>query len=1026
MRRWLPQLAVRRPVTVLMGFLALCVLGALAYARIPLQMLPSGFDPPYIWIWVPYNDSTPSETDAQLVGPVEEQLATLGGVKRLSTQARSGGASFSLEFYQSVDLDEAYNAVADRLERAMAELPEDAQDYGIFRFDPSDEPVMWAGLSLGDEVEDPYRVITQVVQKRLERLPGVARVEFWGADQKAVRLDFDRQALAAHKVNLYQVMGTLAQENVQLSGGRLTDRGQVRYVRSLARFNSVDELAALPVGPGVRLDDVAELSWRVEPSSSINRIDGKDAVAIAVSKESGANTVEVCAAVAAAFAELEQDPKVPGLTFHSFFNQGELIEQSIQNLTTSAWQGALLAFVVLLVFLRDLRVTLLISAAIPLCLLFTVGALYTTGGSLNLLSLLGLMISVGMVVDNSIVVVETIYRRRQEGLDRAEAAVEGTAEVNLAILLSTATTMVVFLPLILMSEDAMFSFFMGALGFPVVFALAASLVVALVFTPLATAWLRGGVLREEARWERWLAARYSQGLRWVLTRRFDAALGLVALFWLTFAVPFKSVGCTDQERSGLNDFALRFEVPRAFSHRERVAVVDELEGVLNTHREAWGLRVFRTRLNSGNLQGTTYIYLAEDTPAERIDEVREAVLAALPARPGVRYWSGQGGDDASRSNTVIFELEGEDNEVLLDLSAEVLRRLRAAPGVLGAESGLEEEGTEELRVTVRQDVASQQGLSATAIGQTLAFAMRGRQLPPLVLGQDEVALYARFRAEDRQDLDALRDFPLRGASGADIPLRAVTDVAPARGFGSINRTDRRTALPLQVEFEEGVELMEAMAVIGGALETMEFPRGYGWTQGARFDDQVANDQARNMAMLLSVCFVFLLMGTLFESLLLPLAIITTIPMALVGVYWTLWLTDTPLDVMGGVGLVILVGVVVNNGIVLIDTVTELRHQGLGREEALVQAGERRLRPILMTALTTILGLVPMALGTATFIGLPYAPLGRVVGGGIAASTLLTLFCVPYLYTLLDDLSGLGWRVLRFALPRRGPAAVEGK
>ncbi len=1031
MRRWLPALAVRRPITVLMGFLALLVMGVIALTDIPLQMMPSGFTAPYMWVWVPFEDSSPSETDAQIVGPVSEQLSTVPGLKHMSTRASEGSAGISLEFHQSVDLDEAYNSVVDRMERAMPDLPDDVERYGIWRFNPDDEPIVWAGASLPMPVDDQHHVMTEVVQKRLERVPGVAQVDIWGVDEKFVFVDFDRDALFAHGVNLGELIGTLMQDNFQLASGRLDDRGQVRFVRSLARYEDLEELRRQQVLPGIVLGDIAEVHYRVEPSASINHIDGMEACGIAISKESSANTVAVSRAVAEAFVELEADPASMGSGFQVFFDQGALIEDSVDNLTKTALQGGLFAVIILFVFLREIRMTLLIAASIPLSLVITVTVLYFTGGSLNLLSLMGLMIAVGMVVDNAIVVVETIYRRRQTGVDAREAAIDGTAEVNLAILLSTLTTMVVFLPLILMSDDAMFSFFMGALGFPVVFALAASLVVALVFTPLCTVYLKDTTVLEDPRWIVWMQGWYARILGWILGRRWDAFALILGVTILTFVVPVKSVGCTDQADGNMNDFRVHFEVPPTFGYTDRLEVVEALEAVLEEHREDWHIRVYRTQIRSSNT-GRIWVYLDEDAEDADLDSIRDEVMEGMPELAGVRIWSGRGDDSGQGANSMRVFVEGEDTRTLVSLADEVMRKARTVDGVIGAELGLEDEGSDEIRLQVDRDALSRYGLSAGGIGRTLSFAMRGSNLPEFHDQGREVGVYARFRYEDRQDLETLMDFPMWSpTTGAAVPIRSLTEMEVGKGFGTIYREEGKTSLPIDIEFEPEVELMQAGGQVASVMDELEMPRGYSWSQGQRWDDQRDNDAARNLALLLSVTFVFLIMGVLFESFILPVAIVATIPMALMGVYWTLYLTDTPLDVMGGVGLVILVGVVVNNGIVLVDLVTQLRAQGHERREALMLAGERRLRPILMTALTTIVGLLPMAVGTSTFIGIPYAPLGRVVAGGIAAATVLTLFFVPFLYTVLDDARAWGFRLLAWAWPQRpgaqpDPAPTEAK
>ncbi|MEL6348892.1 MAG: efflux RND transporter permease subunit, partial [Myxococcota bacterium] len=466
----LPEFSVRRPVTVVMMFLALCVLGAMAWNRIPLEMMPGQFSLSRMWVWVPYPGATPQENESAILLPLEEQLSTLPGLKEMSGRANSGSVSFSLNFHRSLPMDEAYNAVVDRMERSMTEIPDDVERYYIYRWNPSDEPIIWAGVSLDEDVEYPYQLAEEVIKANLERVDGVGQVEIWGADPRQIYLEFSLDALSQHGVSLYEVIQTLGSDNFQLASGRINDRGQVRYVRSLARYQDLEELMQQPIKDGVVVEDVAEVLYGTVASASINRINGQEGIGLAISKESDANTVATAARVEQALRELEDDPRTGNTQFFTFFNQGELIESSIDDLLATAMYGGLFAIIVLYVFLRDLRMTILIAAGIPFTLLLTITWMYFNGGSLNLLSLMGLMIAVGMVVDNSIVVVESIYARRQQGEDRFHAAILGTSDVALAITLSTLTTMVVFLPVILMTEDADFSFFMGELGFPVVWA----------------------------------------------------------------------------------------------------------------------------------------------------------------------------------------------------------------------------------------------------------------------------------------------------------------------------------------------------------------------------------------------------------------------------------------------------------------------------------------------------------------------------------------------------------------------------
>lgn len=1012
MTRWLATLSVHRPVLVFMIFLALSVLGLIAWARIPLEMMPGRFELNQMWVWVPYADSTPQENQTTLARPIEEQLATIEGLKALSSSSSSGSTSFELTFHRSIGMDTAYNSVVDRMERAMVELPDDVQRYWVYRWNPADEPVLWAGIRVPEEVEDPYRLVNEVISQRLMRVPGVGKVDAWGADPKRVFIDFSLPAVQQNGLNLGEVLGKLSGDNFQLPSGRVTDRGQLRYVRSLARYEDLDVLRRTPIKPGITLEDIATVTYRLDPSPHINRIDGSEGAAIAVSKESDANTVATAEAIKEAMADLNSDPRLQGAALFSFFDQGSIIRDSVDNLMMTALTGGGCAVIVLFAFLRRWKLTLLIASSIPFTLVLTVTALYFTGGSLNLLSLMGLMLAVGMVVDNAIVVVESIQARQLAGDSQQTAAVEGTVEVGMAITMSTLTTMVVFLPVILMSEDANFSFFMGELGFPVVFALAASLLVALLFTPLGTTLLKEGDAPIEPAWVSALARRYRDWLHLVLTRRTNTLVGVVLLSALTFMVPVKAVGCRDAAEGNINDFVVRYEVPGDFTYPERVEVVDAFEAWVDEHREEWGVRVHRSRLSATSTTGRTYVYLEEEPGPEALsrDEVLEAAEKTMPSLPGVEASIGwqEGADGEKRQVGLV--LTGDDTETLASLGEEVRRRIRAVPGVLGVSTGIEEEGGREMRLVVDRDATSRTGISARSIGQTVGFALRGTPLPPWTESGKEVEVYARFRAEDRYDATRLLDFPMFSpATFSVVPLRSLVHSEIAPGLGTIRREDRITSWPLVVDLDQDVDAKTGREAIMASLGDLELPRGYELTAGGGPDFEMEEDSARNLALLLSIVFVFLIMGVLFESLLLPLSIISTIPMALFGVYWTLYLTKTPLDAMGGVGLVILIGVVVNNGIVLIDVVTRLRAEGMSRTEALVEAGHRRLRPILMTALTTIFGLLPMAMGTATFVGIPYAPMGRVVAGGLVAGTLLTLFFVPYLYSVLDDMRDSGRR-----------------
>ena len=1005
MRRWLPAVAYDHPVTVFMGFVALLVIGCIAWMRVPVQLMPSGFELNYLWVWVPYPDGSPQETDEDVVAPITAQLGTVSGIKHLGSRASRGSASFDLEFYQGVDMDVAYNDVIDRIERAMPDLPSDIQNYGVFKYNPDDEPIVWAGVSIPKDMEDPYAVLTRVVKPHIERIPGVAAVDVWGVPQRSVYIDFDREKVISHGVNLGALQKRLYADNFQMSGGKIRDEGRELYVRSLAKIDDIDALRRYPVKPGVVLSDIAKVHLRPAWSYDINRVDGKAGAVLAIRKESGANAVKTGTAVVAALDQLSGTDRVGGAGFHVFFNQAQFIQQSLSNLTWTALAGGLFAVIILFAFLREWRMTLLISASIPFSLLITVGVLYFRGDTLNVLSLMGLMLAVGMVVDNAIVVIETIYRRRAEGAGVRAAAIEGAAEVNLAIVLSTMTTMVVFLPIILISDDANFSFFMGVIGFPVIFALGASLVVALVFAPLATRYMGRTHVKPDPAWLAWLNRSYQRLLRWALTHRADATAALLGLGLLTIVVPVRGVSCSPDARSNINDFVVRYTVPRQADIGRRYEIVREFEDLVRNHQEQWGVRVFRSRLRDGEFEGRMWVYLDSEASAHR-DQVIAKVRKHLPEDiPGVRAsvgWEDQ--NTAGSSNSIEVDVHGEDMATLRAISEEVARRLRGRPEVLGAHADLSTEGADEIHLVADRDQLARYGVNAATVGRTVAYAMRGSRLQPMTLGDRQVDVISGFRLEDRRDIETLRDFPIFSpATSSMVPLRALTDTVVTRGPGTIRRSDRRTSTSVTVDLAKDVTTQQGFALVDAVTKDMALPRGYSIGRGDKFADQQSDNAAQLLALLLSVTFVFLLMGVLFESFVLPLCVITTVPMAMLGAVWGLWATGTTVDLMAGIGLVILVGVVVNNGIVLVDYVTQLRDEGVDRTEALLAAGERRFRPILMTALTTICGLIPMAVGSSSFIGIPYAPLGLTVMSGLASGTVLTLLFIPFLYAVLDDM-----------------------
>lgn len=1025
----LPGFSLRRPVTVVMGMIALIVVGSIAWRDLPLELVPGGFTPPFLFVQIPTLRASPEDVEERIALPAEELLSTVRNVERLGTRIRTRSASFIMEFRDGTDMDVAYNQVRDRVERLLPSLGDDIGQYFIWKYNPADDPVLWFAITLPEGSDDPGAVIERRLVPRIERIAGVSRVEVNGLARRVVAVDVDDRLAEAAGTSLWDLVQRLSRDNFALAGGEVEDAGSVRPLRIVARWASIEAMRELPVGEGLVLGDVADVRIEDRAERALYRVNGRPCVYLQVYKESTANTVEVARLVRETMtAGLADDPALAGAEPSYFFDQGELIEGSLGNLQQTAVFGAFFAVVVLAFFLRHARMTLVVTIAIPASLLATLVVMYAMGRSLNVLSLTGLMLAVGLVVDNSIVVVENIQRVLQQGASPRQAALKGAAEVALAIVVATLTTVVVFLPLILMTGDDMLSFYLSQIGVPVCVALVSSLFVSLLFLPLITSRVLGHTAPPRFPIITWLENRYAATLALALRRRADVALIGFAVFASTY-VPMKAVSSTDQSSPNMNDFSIYVSFPETWSWDERADLLLEYEGILLAHETELGLRDLLVRYGAewgrGMLRG--FLVDPDDRPLDR-DAVVERAQELLPERPGVSVslsWRGVG----SGQGTTV-RLVGPDSRTLTGLATEVARRLRHIDGVTSVRVEGQDDGQNEVHFAVDRERAHRLGLSPWLVGGTIDFALRGRQLPGLRTSTGDLPIYIQSdltQTDDRADFERLEMPGLYdGVTLADV---ATSEVVP--GFGSIDRENRRTMLSLTIT--TGRDDLQALgAEINASVESMRWPRGYGLELGDRFTDLESSRREQNFAILLAVTFVFLLMGVLFESFVLPFSIVLSIPFAFTGVYWLLWLTGTSLDLMAGVGLIILIGIVVNNAIVLVDLASELRRQGMGRDEALVEAGRHRLRPILMTAMTTIFGLVPMAIGDASLVGIPYAPLGVAVIGGLVASTALTLFVVPLVYSLLDD--GAGY--VRYGLTRAfatvggdphaddGPAATD--
>jgi hydrophobic/amphiphilic exporter-1 (mainly G- bacteria), HAE1 family len=1033
----IPRFSVNRPVTVAMCLIALLAIGAVAYARIPVQLFPSGFTPSFLFVRVGLRNASPREVEQQIAKPLEESLSTVRGVKRIRTRSSGGGVSAPIEFRSGTDMDAAYNQVFDRLQRLLPSLPEESREgLRIYKFNFDQISALWIGLNYDGEIEDPYRFLDTHVRQRLLRLEGVAKVDLHGIDEKEVMIEIDQDRLAARGMTVGEVVQALRSDNIALAGGRLKEGGKNLYVRSLARFKDLDAMKRLTLSGsgGVRLNEVATVAYDVPERKSFQRINGRKAISFEVFQESNANIVDVCERVVGVLEDIEANQRGHRLQFDIFANQGRFITESVGNLRNTGLWGGLFAAFVLLFFLRTLRMTTIITLAIPLCVMITISALYFIGWSLNMLTMMGLMVGVGLVVDNAIVILENIYRFRRKGHEPKRAAVLGASEVGLAITMATLTTVVVFLPLILMSGDMQATFFLARMGIPVVTALLASLFVALIFIPIASVRIGGSMAASD---DPAIIARirrvYEHALLWTISHRRDALL-VALVMMVSIAIPASGLKRASSGGSGLNEFRIRFYPASNFTVEQTNRVITEAEQFLDERRERYGIRTMRVYYRATYGQIQIFLESQANEPwwyvvyRDTRDLVGVPMAAALPRKEvigdlkknlpgfvGVRTAVDRGGESAS-DPSISVGLHGPDTEMLARLSEEVMRRLRTIPSIVSVDTD-HERADDEVRLRIDRERASQFGISPEAVGRSVAFALQGVSLDRFQTRARDVTMRLYLEEQDRQTLHQLKNFTFRSRSGEQVPLSEIAGVEVAGGSGTIHRENRKSRIRIQA-FTTKDDIKGLYQEIDIALKGFSLPRGYSWDKGEKYSTMQEEDSTMAFAGLMAITCVFLLMGVLFESFILPFSVILSIPLAFLGVMWTLYLTGTPMDFMAMMGCIILIGVVVNNAIVLVDMVNRLRTEGYDRAEAIIEAGRNRFRPIMMTTFTTVFGLLPMAVGNSAMMGTPYAPLGRTMMGGLICSTALTLLVVPLFYTFLDDMRCFLRRVTVSAIGKR--------
>ncbi len=1010
----LARLATRRPVAVTVFAAAVAILGWTAWSRIPVDLLPD-IQSPTIVVSIRSGDRPPAEMERIYGEQVEQRLFTVRGIRSVAQVARTGRLVATVTFDWESDMDLSMVDV----QKALAPISSDrdVDEVLIRRFDPRQAPVMSVGLiAEAEEVDlaELRRIARRQIAPALERLPGVAEVQVLGGREREIRVEVDPYRLQAHGLDLLLLETRVQAANLDLNAGTLEERDRVFLIRGLSRFRSTRDVEAVVLTyeraadgrlKPVLLGDVARVREADRDVSHLVRVNGVEGVGLSIHKEAGTNTVSVSRTVRRGLDQLTLD--LSGIRFVPVTDEAALVEDSIADVRVAALAGIVLAVLVLALFLRSLAPTAVVAVSVPVSLLGTLFLMSFAGYSLNVMTMAGLALGAGMLIDNAIVVVESIFRRLAEGDTLAEAAARGAGDVSGAIAASTLTTCVVFLPVLFLRGLA--ARLVAGLSFTVVVSLLASLLVAVLLIPALSVWLlpRRGVRVADPGISR--VVRFVR----VLLRRPLVVVAAAGAAVAGAILALSSLGTELLPPTDPRQFSARLSGPPGQRVESTARSVELVESVL---RDVGGDEIAATLSEVGRVpeddrlidaeqseENTARIHVRVGPGRLGAREIVSAAASRLDELPRHRIDWGVGLSALARAlgtggPPIVVEIQGQSLEDLRQ-QASLVRDAMASRSELWNVRSSFEGGPPELRVELRRTIADGLGVGLDDVARVLEAALDGRRATVLVRGDEEQDVVLRTPAVRRDELERL---PLTAAGGTRVALGDIARLVPAEGAREIFRRDQRRVAEVTARIAPGATYPQARAAAESALEQAALLPGLRGRLTGEEEERAKTFAELRQALLLASLLVFMVLAGKFESLLHPVTVLFCLPLSAVGVAAALLPSGRPIGVMAMLGMVLLAGVAVNDAILLLDTVQQLRRKGLERREAVARAVGVRLRPILMTTATTVLAIAPLAIGSGESVSLR-APLALTVVGGVIASTLGSLFVIPCVYELLERL-----------------------
>lgn len=1026
------RLSVTRPVAVTMRIAALVLLGFICLLRIPIDLLPR-IDIPTVAVSVSWPNTAPEEMETAIARPIEQAVSGVKGLERVSSTSSLGSTFVRVQLAYGTDVDQASVDVLQAVQRAKGRFPSDDNitEPQVFKFDPSSLPILIYGVSSDrmDLTKLRARLINEIAPG-VEAAGGVAAVNVTGGQDRAIIVDADPDRLRALGLSLADLSTRIGQENVSLPAGVAREGNTQFTIRASGYFKSIDEIRDLPVtvrnGAIVRLREVADVKDASSDVLQYTRMNGVPSLNIGITKGLDANTVDVAKAVEKALAEVRE--RNPDLTIRKVYDQARFVERSITDLEETALIGGALAILIIAFFLRSVRSTLVVALSIPISIISTFSLLYFCGFTLNTISLSGLALASGLIVDDAIVVLEAIYRKIERGSRTvAEAAVEGTQEILSAVVASTFTVMIVFVPLLLVQGQAGQTFTQFALV--VIFSIGISLLDALTVVPmLASRVIRRQDVPEIAEREfpnrnRNIVTRafdkfghkldgldhsYRRGLEKVIHRRWPLMLlalgsvGAAALLW-------PSVGREQLPPTDTGNLSVRVRLPVGTALGITNETMKKVEETILKDKDVdvviagAGANVgLRGSGGAPSNEGSATVALKEDRDS-KTTEVVKRLQRALGGTPGARIQV-QAQDVVAQTlfganGGFGVDIYGSDLDALTAKAREVQAAMADIPGLNNADVNVQD-ATPELRWTIDRAKAQSLGVTFQQAADALAAATGGRLSTYYQEEGFQYPILVQIPRDQRATAEQIRQIPVNSGP-RPVLLGQIATATTDLGPNQINRQNRQRVVSVGGQVQDRPE-SEVQADVEKALAKIEFEQGQYWTLGQQQLQRDKDYSGLGLAVFLAIALVYMLLATQFESFVYPLVVLVSVPLCAIGLVLALFLTGRSFGLTAFIGLLMLVGIVVKNGILLVDYTNQLRREGRSRDDAILEAGPTRLRPILMTTLAAILGMAPLAIGIGSGSEI-YVPLATAVIGGLITSTMLTLFVVPVVYTLFDDL-----------------------